>query len=165
MTEGRAPTLVLAWGNPSRGDDALGPLLAERLAALVPEHPEWGAVEVLGDFQLQVEHALDLDGRARVLFIDAAAGGPEPCSLAPVAPAPDRGPLSHALAPGAVLAVYREFFDAEPPPCALLAVRGYGFELGAPLTEGARGNLEAAAARLQAWLGSGTGSIPAPPGR
>ena len=27
------PLLVLAWGNPSRGDDALGPLLAERLLA------------------------------------------------------------------------------------------------------------------------------------
>jgi Ni,Fe-hydrogenase maturation factor len=28
-----APLLVLAVGNPSRGDDALGPALAERLEA------------------------------------------------------------------------------------------------------------------------------------
>jgi len=44
MTAAVAPRLVLAWGNSSRGDDALGPLLAERLAgggigshALAPE--------------------------------------------------------------------------------------------------------------------------------
>ena len=40
-----APTLVFAVGNPSRGDDAVGPLLAEKLAAAdVP------GVEVLVDF-------------------------------------------------------------------------------------------------------------------
>ncbi|MDP2785684.1 MAG: Ni/Fe hydrogenase, partial [Sulfurimicrobium sp.] len=62
-----APLLVFGYGNPSRGDDALGPLLLEQLAALNLPH-----VELLTDFQLQVEHAVDLQGRERVLFIDAS---------------------------------------------------------------------------------------------
>ena len=68
-----APLLVLAVGNPSRGDDALGPLLLERLQA-----DGWdagGQVELLCDFQLQVEHTLDLQGRSAVLLVDAARPG------------------------------------------------------------------------------------------
>ncbi|MBL8482901.1 MAG: Ni/Fe hydrogenase, partial [Rhodocyclaceae bacterium] len=44
---------MFAWGNPGRGDDALGPLFAERIEAL-----DLPGVECLTDFQLQVEHAL-----------------------------------------------------------------------------------------------------------
>jgi hydrogenase maturation protease len=68
-----APTLVLAVGNLSRGDDAAGPLLAGRL--LDTNLP---GVEVLVEFQLQVEHALDLAGRERVIFIDACVDATEP---------------------------------------------------------------------------------------
>ena len=32
-----APLLILAVGNPSRGDDALGPMLLERLQAQSPQ--------------------------------------------------------------------------------------------------------------------------------
>ena len=53
-----APRLVIGIGNPSRGDDAIGPLAVERLEALALP-----GVELLTDFQLQVEHALDLIGR------------------------------------------------------------------------------------------------------
>ena len=72
----RAPVLVLAVGNPSRGDDALGPELAARLeAAALP------GVEVITEFQLQVENALDLEGRERVIFVDAGTGTPAPFEL------------------------------------------------------------------------------------
>ena len=62
MTE---PLLVFGWGNPSRGDDALGPLFVERIEAL-----ELPGVSCLTDFQLQVEHALDIQDRRQVLFVD-----------------------------------------------------------------------------------------------
>ncbi|HRG96608.1 MAG TPA: hypothetical protein PLR99_10185, partial [Polyangiaceae bacterium] len=59
-----APLLFFGLGNPSRGDDALGPTLLERVgAALAPEIAR-GEVELLAEFQLQPEHALDLVGRA-----------------------------------------------------------------------------------------------------
>ena len=62
-----APLLVIAVGNRSRGDDALGPALLDGLrddAAI--------GVDLLEEFQLQVEHALDLVGRRGVLFVDAS---------------------------------------------------------------------------------------------
>ncbi|MCC7218819.1 MAG: hydrogenase maturation protease, partial [Burkholderiales bacterium] len=72
-----APFLVIGIGNPSRGDDALGPLLVERIEAM-----DLPGVECLTDFQLQVEHALDLVGREQVVFVDATAAGEARCTLA-----------------------------------------------------------------------------------
>ena len=84
-----ASTLVFGWGNPGRGDDALGPLLIERLEAARALRPGWEGVELLCDFQLQIEHALDLQGRARVLFVDASAAGEAPFAVARLAAAED----------------------------------------------------------------------------
>jgi hydrogenase maturation protease len=109
------PILVIGIGNPSRGDDAIGPLAIERLEALgLP------GVELLTDFQLQVEHALDLVGRSEVVFVDATVAGEGPFSFEPVAPAADLSATTHALAPAAVLDVYRQYTDA---PRARLRVR------------------------------------------
>ena len=66
-----APTLVFGIGNPSRGDDAIGPLMIERLER-EQSAGRLSGVDLLTDFQLQPEHALDLRGRARVLFVDAS---------------------------------------------------------------------------------------------
>ncbi len=134
-----APVVVLAVGNPSRGDDAIGPELAARLAAA-----ELPGVEVIVDFQLQVEHALDLQGRRLALFIDAAVDAQAPYEVRPLAPARDPSHTSHALSPAAVLETFQRVCDALPPPALLLAVRAESFDLGAPLTLAARGNLEAA---------------------
>jgi hydrogenase maturation protease len=140
---GVAPVLVLAVGNPSRGDDALGPLAAQRLAELALP-----GVEVLTDFQLQVEHALDLLGRREVIFVDAAASGEAPFELRPLAPAADACHTTHSLSPAAVLDAYRRLTGAEPPPSRLLAICGHDFELGAPPSAAASANLEAALAAL-----------------
>jgi len=137
------PTLVLCVGNSSRGDDALGPLLAERIAAL--GRPD---VEVLCEFQLQVEHALDLVGRRAVIFVDASASGPAPYAWMPVQPGADRSVTTHALSPAAVLDCYRQVIGAPLPPAWLLAVRGSSFELGAPLSVRAAIHLEAAISEL-----------------
>lgn len=138
-----APVLVLAIGNPSRGDDALGPLAAQELAALALP-----GVEVLTDFQLQVEHALDLLGRRLVVFVDAAASGAAPFDLRSIAPARDVAHTTHSLSPAAVLDAYRRLTEKEPPPARLLVIRGHEFELGAPLTDAAAANLDSALAAL-----------------
>lgn len=135
----RAPVLVLAVGNPSRGDDALGPELAARLeAAAIP------GVEVISEFQLQVENALDLEGRERVVFVDAGAGTPGPFELRRAIAAEDFLHTSHAISPEAVLATYRRVTGKEPPEAWMLCVRGEAFELGEGLSEAAAANLEAA---------------------
>ncbi len=139
----RAPDLIIGIGNPSRGDDALGPLAIERLAAL--DLPE---VELLTDFQLQVEHALDVEGRREVIFIDAAVSGGEPFEFRPVAAEPEFGYTSHALSPGAVLAACGRIGVSPPQTAWVLAIRGQQFGLGEPPSPAALRNLDAALA----WL-------------
>ena len=146
-----APTLVLAWGNPSRGDDALGPLFADAIDALALP-----GVECLCDFQLQVEHALDLRGRARVLFVDAARDDALPVHapfvLSALAAARDASFTSHALSPAALLQVYRDTEHAAPPPCWLLGIRGHAWALGAPPSAAALRHLRQALDWARDWL-------------
>ncbi len=152
---GVAPVLVLAIGNPSRGDDALGPLAASRIEAM-----RLAGVEVLTDFQLQVEHALDLLGREFVLFIDAATNGAD-FELRRIAAASPSSQSTHSLAPAAVLDAYVRLTGAQPPPAYVLAIRGCAFELGSPLSPQARANLDAAlAACLAAVAPHGRASRP-----
>ena len=143
----RAPVLVLAVGNPSRGDDAIGPALASRLEAQA-----LAGVEVIVEFQLQVENALDLVGRERVIFVDAGTGTPAPFELRRVLPAAEFLHTSHALSPAAVLATYRRVTGGEPPEAWLLCVHGESYELGEPLSPAAAANLEAAWLALRQWI-------------
>jgi hypothetical protein len=46
---------VFGYGNLSRGDDALGPLLIE----YIEKHVYFSGLEIITDFQLQIEHALE----------------------------------------------------------------------------------------------------------
>ncbi|CAG1001527.1 hydrogenase maturation protease [Rhodocyclaceae bacterium] len=142
-----APVLVFGWGNPSRGDDALGPLFVERIAAL-----DLPGVECLTDFQLQVEHALDLNGRQRILFVDASVDAPAPFSAAPIFPAKDASFTTHAMTPQSVLQVYCDLEDAEPPPTWLLAIRAEQFELGNPRSVAAQRHLDLALAWAREWI-------------
>lgn len=137
--DANAPVLLFGIGNPSRGDDAIGALAIERLQAL-----GLGGVALLTDFQLQVEHALDLVGRREVVFIDAAASGTESFSLEAVIPATGSSAMTHALSPSDVLAAYERVVQAPLPDSYALAIRGYRFELGAGLSETAAANLDAA---------------------
>lgn len=150
-----APTLIFGWGNPSRGDDALGPLFVEHFTALAARHPEWGEIECLTDFQLQVEHALDLQGRSRVLFVDASIDAPAPCSLTRIEAARDASFTTHAMSPQAVLKVYADIDDGESPPCWLLSIRGERFELGEDLSAAARQSLQAALQFAADWIAAG----------
>lgn len=139
-----APVLVFGYGNPSRGDDALGPEFVRIASERFAGHISRGALEVLTDFQLQVEHALDLEGRARVYFVDATASGDGPFSVTRVSAARDATFTTHLLSPASVLHTYLEVVAAPPPECWLLAVGGQDFELGAPMSARAAANLEAA---------------------
>jgi hydrogenase maturation protease len=144
-----APVLVFGWGNASRGDDALGPCLIERLVAL-----DWpaGAVEFLDDYQLQVEHALDLHGRRAVLFVDASRSCAAPFGVSSPGPARDASFSTHALSPAALLQVYEGLYHQPPPPCTLLAIRGQCFDLGSAPSVAAINHLKAAQRWALDWV-------------
>lgn len=135
---------ILGWGNPSRGDDALGPALIERLEEERGRQPDWPAIDLITDFQLQIEHAADLVGRDLVLFIDAGAACPAPFRFTSLHPARDIGYTTHAMSPQSVLRVFEQVYQRPAPPAFLLMVRGARFELGEPLSAEAAGNLGAA---------------------
>jgi hydrogenase maturation protease len=144
-----APLLVFAWGNRSRGDDALGPLFVDRLRE-APLDP--ARVELLDDHQPMIEHVLDLQGRERVLLVDASRACAAPFEAAPVVPGTDASVGSHRLSPPALLHVYASVLGRDPPPCTLLAIRGDAFELGAAPSAAALEHLDAALRWAQGWL-------------
>ena len=140
-----AEVAVFALGNRSRGDDAIGPLLLERLGTWLADGAQAGAFELIDDFQLQIEHALDLRGKRLALFIDAGWETPAPYRFYPIIPAATAAAGgSHALPPQGVLEVYRQFEGVPPPPSFVLCVRGERFELGEGLSRLAEARSEAA---------------------
>ena len=144
------PILIFAIGNESRGDDALAPLL---LRALETElNARASQFECLEEFQLQIEHVMDMQGRAAVLFVDAGMNTPAPFAFYRVQ-ADDAAMLySHALTPAALLKVYAQCESTPPPAAFVLCIKGESFELGEPLSAQATENLAAAQVFLQTLL-------------
>jgi len=144
------PVLVFACGNLSRGDDALGPLMLEAIERQQEQQAQ--PLELLCDFQLQIEHALDLQQRVLVLFIDACVAGASPFGFTELSPAKDNSYTTHAMSPAAVLAVYQTITKQAPPPCFLLTIKGETFGLGERLSPAAEQNLAAAAGFVNGLL-------------
>jgi hydrogenase maturation protease len=126
--------LILGYGNPGRQDDGLGPEIVQELEQL-----RLPGLSLEADYQLSIEHAADLERADKVIFVDAAVSGPEPFELRRLAASRSIEFTSHALAPGAVLAISEETYGYVPE-ALLVAVRGYSFEFAEGLTEKARQN-------------------------
>jgi hydrogenase maturation protease len=141
------PVLIIAVGNESRGDDALAPLLLRRL-----QSQHLPNVELIEEYQLQVEHVTDLTERKAVLFIDADVSCEAPFNFAVIVAAHDNSYTSHAMSPAAVLHAYRQVYGTDAPRSYLLRIRGYGFELGEPISPEAVRNLEQATTFIRGWL-------------
>ncbi len=141
------PILLFGYGNLGCGDDALGVLLLEAMAA-----QRLPGVECQTDMQLQVEHITDLVGRECVLFMDADMSCAAPYVVEQLTEQQDSSYTSHAMSPAAVLYAFRQVYGVDAPPAYLLHIRGYAFELGDVLTEPAAGNLAAALAWVQQFI-------------
>lgn len=144
---------VLGCGNPSRGDDAIGPVLLERVEEWTRAHPGRPVVAAQ-DFQLQVEHTLDMVGRDLVLFVDASAVGLDPFTLRPVLASDQTSFSTHALSPQALLHTFNTLGCGDAPKAFSLGIRGHSFELGQPLSAQAAQNLEQAWSLVKALLES-----------
>jgi len=133
------PVLIFTWGNPSRGDDALGTEAYDLL-----QNEDLDDVEILTDFQLQIEHAVDLENRERVLFIDASVSAAAPFEFYRLKPVQDDSYSTHAMSPESLLATYEKVNKTVPPPAFMLSIRGYEFDLGLTMSDKASANLAAA---------------------
>jgi hydrogenase maturation protease len=132
-----APVVVFACGNPSRGDDALGPLLLDQLQIWLDEEGLADGFELISDFQWQIEHALDLVGRRLALFVDAGQQTPAPFAFRQVQACDSTITGTHALSPEAVLSVLVRISPQPVPPAFVLCVAGASFELGDGLSAAA----------------------------
>lgn len=150
-----APILIFATGNESRGDDALAPLLLRRLREWVESEGLGEQIELLEDFQLQIEHVTDLAGRRVAVFVDAGMDTPAPYRFYRAGADDLHTPYSHALTPEALLAIYPQVYRDAPPPAFVLCIRGEEFELGSTLSLAAEGRLEAALDFLRGLLAGG----------
>jgi hydrogenase maturation protease len=139
----KAPVAVFAVGNRSRGDDSVAPLLLDRLRGWLDKEGLAEGFELVEEYQLQVEDALDLEGRRLALFIDAERDAPEAVAIREETARPGRA-ASHALEPAAVLDVCRQL-TGTTPTAFVMGVRGTHFDLGSGLSQ------EASAAMDEAW--------------
>jgi hydrogenase maturation protease len=132
--------LVLAWGNPGRGDDGAGLVIAESLEGCV------GADVTIRCFhQLGPELAEDVAAADHVIFIDAHMHPTWPDLVCrPVDPAADYTPDSHSSGPEELIALAQVLYHRRPT-AHLVATRAYDTTFGAALS--AKGKELVAAAR------------------
>ena len=130
---------VFAWGNVSRADDGIGPMLAGRIRMLM--NP---CIAVIEDMQLQIEHAADIRAAVPVLFIDASVAISRGFALERLHASPDPSVSTHALSPPALLHLFETTMQ-KPAPCAYqLHIAGSNFELGEALSDESRRAADAA---------------------
>jgi hydrogenase maturation protease len=146
LTNPEKRLLVLGYGNPSRGDDGLGPRLVEALEG----KPARGVDFEVG-FQLAIEDAATVSEYARVLFVDADASGKAPFRAVPIGPSETLEFTSHDVSAQTVLAICEESFGAAPAAW-LLAVCGYEFGFAEKLSSGAEENLRSATAFVRTLI-------------
>ena len=152
MNPGRAAIVIIAIGNPSRGDDALGPGMAAWLQSHLQQHPAWADIEIIEDFQLHLEHALDVSGRKKALFIDAGEHTEPAVAFSRLTPSGQVSHTSHAMAPAAVLRVCQQIGEPPPAEAYVLCVRGESFALGAAMSAAACTHMQSACQLLNHLL-------------
>jgi hydrogenase maturation protease len=138
--------LVMGIGNPGREDDGLGPALAARIEAL-----GLAGVDADANYQLNIEDAEACSRYAIVVFADAARNLRTPFRFSKLEPSAASPAMTHALGPGAVLALCAKLYGRRPD-ARLLALRGHRWGVEEGLSAGASRDLEAALAFLADFL-------------
>ncbi len=145
-----ARILVIGYGNPLRGDDAAGPLIAEQVAAW--KRP---GVEAIAVHQLTPELAPKVASSSCVIFVDAAvptgAGSDDPVTVRRVAPASRHDPVSHTMDPEALLGLTQSTCGVVPLSW-FLTIRAANFDLGAGLSAVTREGVRQALRWVEQWL-------------
>lgn len=118
-------TLIIGYGSPIRGDDAIGPLAADALAA----GPLPAGVKVISRHVLTAELVDDIAAADRVIFLDAASDGPagevRVRELRPDATAVST--MAHFLDPRELLAWCQTLYQREPQAW-LISAAGLSFD-------------------------------------
>ncbi len=131
------PALLLACGNPLRGDDGLG----NWLAAKAQEQFASAQLEVLSSRQFTPEMAEPISTADTVIFLDCSATSePGRISLHPVEAAtrPARI-MTHHMSPESLLWMSQELYGRVPRVAYLITVGGESFKMEERLSDAVRG--------------------------
>jgi len=101
--------LVIGYGNTLRGDDGVGPSVAQAVEAL-----HLPGVRTLTCQQLSPEHADAISRAEAVIFVDAAIDAPAEVQLRPLEPNDSSQLMAHAADPRTMLALSRDVFGHTP---------------------------------------------------
>jgi hydrogenase maturation protease len=138
---------LIGYGNPGRGDDGLGPVFAANMAAR-----SLPGLIVSTDYQLTVDHALEIAGAGRVVFVDALMRSDAPFHFSAVEASPPHDMTSHSLSPAAVLALAATLYNAHPE-AYVLGISGWQFgEVKEGLSPEAKRNLSLAEDAFLRWF-------------
>lgn len=157
---GVARNLLIGIGNPLRGDDGVGRLLAEEWEAVVDDKAVDVALRVRSVHQLTPELVADLAGVDRVLFIDAwlspaAPAAPELQRLPASAPRSvacgEAALNSHHLTAAQLLTLARSLWHADPE-AAMLRIPATDIAHGTRLSVAMELQLPAARRLVRQWL-------------
>ncbi len=140
-------TLVIGYGNTLRGDDGVGPRVAEAVESLgLP------GVATLACHQLSPEHADPISRSDVVVFVDAALDGSEGVELRPLEPGESSQLLGHSADPRTMLALARDVFG-HVPKAWWLTIPIENVEFGEELTPAVEERRRDAVDRVRALVG------------
>ncbi|HMP83245.1 MAG TPA: hydrogenase maturation protease [Verrucomicrobiota bacterium] len=135
--------LVIGYGNTLRGDDGVGPRVAEAVGNLrLPN------VRTLICQQLSPEHAAPISLADTVIFVDAAVDAPREVQLRPLQPNDTSQLMAHAADPRTMLALSRDVFG-HVPRAWWLTIPAEKMEFSETLTATAQHGCDAAVKKIQ----------------
>jgi hydrogenase maturation protease len=143
MTQLQPRCLILACGNPLRGDDGVGPWLAEWAEQRFRSESE---IRVVSRQQWAPELAEEIARVQSVLFIDCSVdSAPGSVALLPVEPAAAvQGLATHHLGASELLALSRDLYDSRPSNALLVTIGAGSTELGEIFSDAVTAALPAA---------------------
>jgi len=127
--------IVIGIGNPDRGDDGVGRLVAHSLRNRLPAGVE--VVEADGEATALLAH---MDGVEAAYLVDACTSGAAPGTVrrfdAAAAPLPQAafGLSTHGFGLAEAIELARALGQL-PQHCVVYAIEGAGFETGAPVSD------------------------------
>jgi len=134
MSEPPFSCLILACGNTLRGDDGIGPWLAQWAEENFSDDP---AIRVISRQQWTPDLAEDLAAAEAVLFIDCSiTSAPGSIAIQDVEPsAPAAGLATHHQGAPELLALAHELYNSLPSNALLMTIGAASIELGETFSE------------------------------
>jgi hydrogenase maturation protease len=135
--------LVIGYGNTLRGDDGVGPRVAEAIEKL-----NLPGMRTLICQQLSPEHAEPVSQARIVVFVDAAVDAPREVQFRKLEPAGSSQLMAHAADPRTMLALARDVFG-HCPEAWWLTIPAENTGFSEELSPAVRRGLEAAVRKIQ----------------